>query len=145
MTAVRRLELTGPLAGTVGRCRDFAFNTLVDWCWLPSLDRRRQREVDDVLLVVSELVANACLHAGGPTELALYREPDRIRIEVTDRSPALPDPAPPADPATPRGHGLRVVALVASEWGARPALAGKTVWAGVAGAGPRGAGGGRRL
>lgn len=131
--AVRLLPLTGPQDGVVGRCRGFAFDVLADWGWLPAFDQHGEELVADVLLVVSELVANACLHAGGATELALYGGPHRIRIEVTDRSPRRPVPRQPGgDPAQPGGHGLRVVARLAQDWGCRPRGDGKTVWAAVA-------------
>jgi signal transduction histidine kinase len=131
MTDTRRLVLGRPIAGTVGRCRAFAVDALVDWSWLPAADEQGRLAAEDVLLVVSELVSNACLHAGGPVELTLRHRPGRILIEVTDRSPAAPVVRPPGDRAQPGGHGLRVVTLVSSAWGARPSDGGKTVWAQV--------------
>ncbi|MGF1428271.1 ATP-binding protein [Kitasatospora sp. LaBMicrA B282] len=128
---VRRMPLTGPVDGLVGRCRDFAFAALADWGRLPALDQRREDSVGDVLLIVSELVANACLHAGGATELALHNGAGRVRVEVTDRSHLRPVPRPPGDPAQPGGHGLRAVARLAEDWGCRPWEGGKTVWAAV--------------
>ncbi|GAA1243225.1 ATP-binding protein [Kitasatospora nipponensis] len=132
MDMVRRLGLTGPVEGVVGRCRDFAFDALADWGWLPALDQHGEDAVADVLLVVSELVANACQHAGGATELALHGGPHRVRIEVTDRSTRPPEPRPPGDPARPGGHGLLVVNRLAEDWGCRRRPDGKTVWAALA-------------
>ncbi|MFD7227701.1 ATP-binding protein [Streptomyces sp. NPDC059881] len=95
-------------------------------------DDERRAIAEDVLMVVSELVTNACLHAGGPLELVLHCTPDRLRIEVTDASPVPPRPRPHADPAVPGGHGLVVLARLARAWGSVPHGSGKTVWAEVA-------------
>lgn len=61
----------------VGRGRAFAREALADWGW----DGRDTAE--DALLVVSELVTNASLHAGGCHEL-LLRSGDAFRVEVYD-------------------------------------------------------------
>ncbi|MGW5695556.1 ATP-binding protein [Streptomyces asiaticus] len=49
---------------------------------------------DDALLVVSELITNAVVHALPPASLCLSRQGGRaacaVRIEVTDAGPALP-------------------------------------------------------
>lgn len=86
----------------------------------PAVQRR-------ALLVVSELVSNAVLHAGSDLELRLEVDEEVLRVEVEDRSPQLPRPRPEAPVG---GKGLVVVAALA-EWGVRPAGAGKTVWARV--------------
>ncbi|MER6212748.1 ATP-binding protein [Streptomyces sp. NPDC001272] len=123
----RRLVLGGATAGVVTRCRDFTRRALADWSWAPGTEAE-----EDVLLLVSELVTNACLHAGGPRELVLrYGPEDRLRVEVTDGSPDLPRPRPAHDPARPGGHGLVLLDHLARAWGCalladgRP---GKTVW-----------------
>ncbi|GAA4830636.1 ATP-binding protein [Kitasatospora terrestris] len=93
----------------------------------PDADRAA---VDDLLLVVAELLANADRHAGGPLALDLCFEPDGhgVRIEVDD--PAPDPPRPRSSPAhEPHGHGLRVVDRLASAWGSTPTGSGKTVWA----------------
>ena len=54
----------------------------------------REWELDTVTdaarLLISELVINAVLHAGTESELVLRCHPDRLRVEVTDQSVALP-------------------------------------------------------
>nr|WP_242339243.1 ATP-binding protein [Streptomyces formicae] len=87
---------------------------------------------EDVLMVVSELVTNACLHTEGPQELVLHCTPERLRIEVSDASPVPPRPRPHADPALPGGHGLVVLGRLARAWGSVPRGTGKTVWAEIA-------------
>lgn len=126
----RRLTLCGA-EDIVGRCRDFSREALTDWQWIPAGDEDEQAVVDDVLLLVSEVVTNACLHAGGPREFVLHCTADRLRIEVTDGSPVHPRPRPPGV-AAPGGHGLVVLRRLARSWGSLPRGSGKTVWAEVA-------------
>ncbi|WP_327064890.1 ATP-binding protein [Kitasatospora sp. NBC_01250] len=136
--ADRRLGLGDAQPGTVRRCRAFAWEALVAWGWLPAFDEDGQAAADDVLLVVSELVANACLHTVGPTELALSRRPGgEVRIEVADPSSRRPVPRLTGRTGRPGGHGLRIVGVVAQHWGSLPTTAGKRVWAEIAAPGPR--------
>ena len=85
----------------------------------------------DVLLVVSELVTNAVLHAGGGgIDLTVTLSDSAVRIEVVDSSPALPEPKPPTEDNT-NGRGLLLVDAVAGTWGADLDQGGKRVWAEV--------------
>jgi MEDS: MEthanogen/methylotroph, DcmR Sensory domain len=83
---------------------------------------------DDVALVVTELAANAIVHAQSGFTLALWAHQDVLRISVRDGS-ALPRPEDgPALPPAPL-HGLGAVDALASRWGVEPlGAAGKTVW-----------------
>ncbi|MER8184665.1 ATP-binding protein [Kitasatospora sp. NPDC094015] len=128
---VRRLRLF-ETRGSVGRCRDFALAALHDWRWLPAEDEEGRAVAGDVLLLVTELVTNACLHAGGPRELALALEGGSIRVEVSDASPVEPAIRTGQSPAVPSGHGLRVVDRLATAWGYARHEGGKTVWLEVA-------------
>ncbi|MET8701978.1 ATP-binding protein [Kitasatospora sp. NPDC004723] len=129
----RRLPLGGT-DGAVQRSRDFSRQALLDWHWLAVdgehwPDDEQLAVFEDVLLMVSELVTNACLHApGGPRELRLHWDTVRLRVEVSDASPVPPRLRPPAGPGQPGGHGLRVVDRLARAWGSRPEGAGKSVW-----------------
>ncbi|MGA5820950.1 ATP-binding protein [Kitasatospora sp. NPDC094028] len=124
----RRLALAGS-EGAVRHCRDFSRRALLSWHWLPTIDEEQLAVVEDVLLMVSELVTNACLHApGGPRELRLHWDGDRLRAEVTDASPVPTRLRPNADPGRPGGHGLRVVDRLARAWGSLPDGGGKRVW-----------------
>lgn len=123
---IRRLELFGG-KGVVTRCRDFTGRALDDWGWTSTVDAADRERVEDVLLVVSEVVTNACLHTGGPRELVLRHADGRLRVEVLDDSPAIPVRRPRA-PSLPGGHGLMVLDRLAGSWGTVPAGTGKAVW-----------------
>ncbi|MBD0708274.1 ATP-binding protein [Streptomyces sp. CBMA291] len=127
---IRRLVLSGT-RGVVARCRDFTAQALTDWGWLPPESEEAGQRVEDVLLLVSEVVTNACLHAGGPQEFVLRHEPGRLRVEVADASPVHPSARVPRSPALPGGHGLMVLDRLAGAWGAEdkgPGAVGKVVW-----------------
>ncbi|MFE1879356.1 ATP-binding protein [Streptomyces diastatochromogenes] len=127
---VRRLTLRGT-SGAVTRCRDFTAAALAEWGWLPAETPEIREQAEDVLLLVSEVVTNACLHAGGPQELVLRHAGGRLRMEVSDASPEHPHAQAHRSPALPGGHGLMVLDRLAGAWGseAKPDLAGgKVVW-----------------
>ncbi|MFI8260841.1 ATP-binding protein [Streptomyces sp. NPDC085665] len=127
----RRLAL-GSAANAVTRARDFTRQALTEWRWPPGpVDGTSRSELtEDALLLVSEVIANACLHAGGPTSLVLRCTAGRLRIEVTDRSPAPPRTRQRADPSRPGGHGLLIMERLGRAWGWNPVVAGpgKCVW-----------------
>ncbi len=121
----RRLALFGT-KGVVSRCRDFTAEALTDWGWTPA-DGERRALSEDVLLLVSEMVTNACLHAGGPTELVLHHSGERLRMEVADTSPEPPRPRS-REVSLPGGHGLVVLERLSQSWGWAPRGDGKIVW-----------------
>ena len=84
---------------------------------------------DDAALVVTELVANAVLHAGGPVTLAVTipDEASSLRLEVADSSPVPPVLREYGTSAS-TGRGLTLVARLAARWGVEPADSGKRVW-----------------
>jgi hypothetical protein len=130
----RRL-LLAEASGVVPRARDFTRQALRDWGWLPAETADRRAAAEDVLLVVSELVTNACLHAGGPDELRLRCRANVIRLEVSDGGLGHPAPRTPHRPGRPGGHGMFIVQRLCLDWGVVPDSAerpGKTVWAELA-------------
>ncbi|HEY7102719.1 MAG TPA: ATP-binding protein [Mycobacteriales bacterium] len=91
---------------------------------------RLDLEMTDIaLLLVSELATNAIRHGAPPVRLSLRLDRDRLRVEVSDSSPTLPELASPA-PDQVSGRGLQIVQLLAVRWGASasPRRLGKTVW-----------------
>ncbi|WP_239484318.1 ATP-binding protein [Streptomyces sp. CS081A] len=127
---MRRLMVRG-VRRVVSRCRDFTAEALAGWGWIPAGSEAGEERVEDVLLLVSEVVTNACLHAGGPEEFVLRRGREGVRVEVADASSEPPRPRAPRSPALPGGHGLMVLDRLAGAWGYEvrgPGAAGKVVW-----------------
>ncbi|WP_217144254.1 ATP-binding protein [Streptomyces sp. AC627_RSS907] len=127
---VRRLSFDDQ-AGVVPLARDFTRQALYAWGWLPSATADQRAAAEDVLLVVSELVTNACLHAEGPDELRITCEKKVIRLEVSDRGAGQPAPRTPHRAGRPGGHGMFIVQRLCLDWGVvrTPGVAGKRVWA----------------
>ena len=116
----RTAELTLPPKSTSpARARRFVGDTLAGW---------RVEGGDDVVLIVSELVTNALLHARTQMTVRLDDERDgTIRLAVTDGSPqALQERHFSIDSGT--GRGLRLVGSLATEWGVEWHDGGKAVW-----------------
>ncbi|WP_228032010.1 ATP-binding protein [Streptomyces phyllanthi] len=130
----RRLSLGGE-SGVVPLARDFTRQALYAWGWLPAATADQRAAAEDVLLVVSELVTNACLHAEGPDELWIASDNKVLRIEVSDRGTGQPAPRTPHRAGRPGGHGMFIVQRLCLDWGVirTPGVAGKTVWAEVGG------------
>jgi hypothetical protein len=106
-----------------GSLRHSARATLTSW--LTSDD------LDDAMVVISELVQNVTQHTAGGGELVLIVEPGAVVIEVGDYSPVLPKVQPP-DAQRLGGRGLLLVAGVTRAWGAAATTQGKVVWARLA-------------
>ncbi|MDX3757539.1 ATP-binding protein [Streptomyces mirabilis] len=126
----RRLSFDGE-SGVVPLARDFARQALHAWGWLPAESADRRAAAEDVLLVVSELVTNACLHAEGPDELRISCDNKVLRVEVSDRGAGQPAPRTPHRAGRPGGHGMFIVQRLCLDWGVvrTPGATGKTVWA----------------
>jgi anti-sigma regulatory factor (Ser/Thr protein kinase) len=99
---------------------------------------RAQRDalVDDAVLLTSELVTNAVLHAGTPVQVTCRLLGDlsdgAVEIAVLDRCPVQlrPDRPHTAAEAAERtnGRGLQLPSELASAWGVTYARAAKAVW-----------------
>jgi sigma-B regulation protein RsbU (phosphoserine phosphatase) len=85
--------------------------------------------LDEALLLVTELVTNAVVHAGTEIELHMQTAADGLRVEVVDRSPgSLPVIRPAPAETREGGRGVFLLDALASEWGTRHFSGGKSVW-----------------
>jgi CheY-like chemotaxis protein/anti-sigma regulatory factor (Ser/Thr protein kinase) len=107
---------------TVPQARDFVRATLTDWGTTGA--------VDEALLVVSELAANAVVHAGSSYGVRLSRSASGVlRIEVSDDDPGTPEPQPFSSTAE-SGRGIVLVSAIATSWGIETeGRVGKVTWA----------------
>lgn len=83
--------------------------------------------IDTVALLVTELVANAVLHARSDLHLLVETEPGIVRLRVDDHSPGSPI-VRHYGPDEVTGRGLALVELLATSWGTEPTPDGKSVW-----------------
>ncbi|ASU82329.1 protein phosphatase [Nocardiopsis gilva YIM 90087] len=125
---VARREFS-PAPETAGDARLFVRETLKDW--------GVKRSCDDVVLLVSELVTNAVIHAQSMLEVTVRRLPDSIEVVVADRVPerAVPQAGPLAVDVTPStdgqrhgGLGLALASALACSWGVSYSKDDKAVW-----------------
>lgn len=114
----------GPDTRDVGRARQFLADRCRGWgC---------EDIADDALLVASELVTNALVHAGSHCRLSARLASGVLRLEVRDEGPGVPDPRDTAG-TDESGRGLLLVSMLCSAWGV-DATGGreKVVWAELA-------------
>lgn len=116
-------DVTRTFAGSLedtraARC--FALGMLEPW--------RDEQLAADTALVVTELATNAVLHARSAFSVSLALSGGAIRISVRDTVPlGLTGVDKQLAPAP--GHGLGVIAAMATRWGVETAPSGKAVWA----------------
>ncbi|MGW6024926.1 SpoIIE family protein phosphatase [Streptomyces sp. NPDC055099] len=121
--------------------RRFVRAALADWVELsvPAAAGVTERLTDDAVLLVSELVTNAVVHAGTTVELVcrldeagLGENCDTLVIEVSDHHPARAvrsEPAPQQPGMPEYGRGLQLVATLSDSWGITYRTGTKAVWA----------------
>lgn len=83
--------------------------------------------LETVLLVTTELVTNAVLHATGDVDLTATVGPRQVSVAVFDCEP-LPPLVRDHDLQRPNGRGMALVSMFSREWGTRYHDGGKTVW-----------------
>lgn len=88
--------------------------------------------LDAALVIVSELVSNACTHAASSCTVTLCLDHGALRVEVSDQAAALPEERP-VDVDRPGGRGLLIVAALSAAWGVERLDVGKSVWAVIPG------------
>ncbi len=83
---------------------------------------------DDVVLVVSELVTNALVHAHPPLRVSLQAFDRTLLLEVEDGSQAGPVRVV-AKFLDTGGRGIAIVSVLSRDWGVNARTHGKSVWA----------------
>ncbi len=106
-------------------CRLFLVQTLESW--------GADSFADDAVLLSSELVTNAVLHAGTPIQVRVTLDGGHLRVEVHDGSPRLPA-VRHYSLLSGTGRGLAMVAEMAAAWAIEPTGHGKAVWFELVGA-----------
>ncbi len=129
-----------PEPAAAAAARRFVRETLRRW----RLANGSSRLIDDSVLLTSELVTNAVVHAGTQIQVTCRLDGPEVEIAVRDRHPARMIPELPARPDAPAangvpaeaveqapatsGRGLLLPAALASSWGVTYARAAKAVW-----------------
>ena len=120
-----------PEPAAAAAARKFVRETLLSWP-LPGRAARQDTLIDDAVLLTSELVTNAVVHAGTSVHVTCRLSGGAVEIVVLDERPAqlIPDLRhAPADPAErTSGRGLQLPSELASAWGVTYARAVKAVW-----------------
>ncbi|WP_079659119.1 SpoIIE family protein phosphatase [Streptomyces sp. 3214.6] len=114
-----------PVGRSVATARSFVRDTLQGWGFADI--------VDDAVVLTSELVTNAVVHAGTHADVLCLRSDDGVRIEVADRYPEreIPlqgSPATMGSPDREGGRGLQLCAAIAGRWGVEYTPTHKQVW-----------------
>lgn len=104
----------------VAAARHFVRDRLISW--------EATEGLDAAVLVTSELVTNAVLHARTAIQVRVEVDGRRVRIEVFDENSRAPVQAACPPDAT-SGRGLALVSALAPAWGIDHRPDGKVVWA----------------
>ncbi|MFJ8080246.1 SpoIIE family protein phosphatase [Streptomyces sp. NPDC096205] len=114
-----------PVGRSVASARSFVRDTLQGWGFADI--------VDDAVVLTSELVTNAVVHAGTSADVLCLRTEVGVRIEVADRYPEREIPLQGAavnmgSPDREGGRGLQLCAALAGRWGVEYTPTHKQVW-----------------
>ena len=90
-----------------------------------------ERAADTAVLLTSEVVTNAILHARTNVVVVVLVDPPTVRVEVSDDAGQYPEVLRADEQAT-SGRGMMLVDTLATAWGIRPGDGGKCVWFEVA-------------
>ncbi|TDD79513.1 ATP-binding protein [Actinomadura darangshiensis] len=89
--------------------------------------------MDDIVLCVDELVANAVEHTasgtGGQVTVVVSAREDVLRVTVLDQGGTQEQPCVRTESCSEDGRGLLLVDALSKSWGSHPALKGTAVWA----------------
>ncbi|GGK90128.1 hypothetical protein GCM10010094_58900 [Streptomyces flaveus] len=125
MITARAAASFDPVGRSVATARSFVRDTLQGWGFADI--------VDDAVVLTSELVTNAVVHAGTSADVLCLRTEDGVRIEVADRYPEreIPLQATAVNMGSPDregGRGLQLCAALAACWGVEYTPTHKQVW-----------------
>ncbi|MFB7372779.1 SpoIIE family protein phosphatase [Streptomyces sp. NPDC056222] len=113
-----------PVGRSVATARAFVRDTLQGWGYA--------EVVDDAVVLTSELVTNAVIHAGTAADVLCLRSDDGVRVEVADHYPEREIPLQGgrtlAHPDRENGRGLLLCAALATRWGVEYTPTHKHVW-----------------
>src|SRR5580698_9726126 len=111
--------------------RRFVRDTLRTW-QVVGRSASQDELVDDAVLLTSELVTNAVVHAGTPVQVTCRLAHGAVEVVVLDRHPVqlVPDREPRDSSGAERtsGRGLMLPSELASSWGVTYARTAKAVW-----------------
>lgn len=125
MITARAAASFEPVGRSVAAARSFVRDTLQGWGFADI--------VDDAVVLTSELVTNAVVHAGTAADVLCLRSEDGVRIEVADRYPEREVPLQSSavnmgSPDREGGRGLQLCAALAGRWGVEYTPTHKQVW-----------------
>ncbi|MEV7997245.1 SpoIIE family protein phosphatase [Streptomyces sp. NPDC086077] len=114
-----------PVGRSVASARSFVRDTLQGWGYADV--------VDDAVVLTSELVTNAVVHAGTNADVLCLRLDGGVRIEVADHYPEREVPLQGSavnmgSPDREGGRGLQLCAALAGRWGVDYTPTHKQVW-----------------
>ncbi|MGK5546785.1 SpoIIE family protein phosphatase [Streptomyces sp. URMC 127] len=125
MITARAAATFEPVGRSVASARAFVRDTLQGWGH-PDI-------IDDAVVLTSELVTNAVVHAGTAADVLCMRTDTGVRVEVADR---YPEREVPLQSSARRiggvdregGRGLLLCAALATRWGVEYTPTHKQVW-----------------
>lgn len=125
MITARAAATFDPVGRSVATARSFVRDTLQGWGFTDI--------VDDAVVLTSELVTNAVVHAGTAADVLCLRSEDAVRIEVSDHYPEREIPLQQSavnmgNPDREGGRGLQLCAALATRWGVDYTPTQKQVW-----------------
>ncbi|MEV0282060.1 SpoIIE family protein phosphatase [Streptomyces sp. NPDC050610] len=125
MITARAAATFEPVGRSVASARAFVRDTLQGWGF-PDV-------VDDAVVLTSELVTNAVVHAGTAADVLCLRTDSGVRVEVGDHYPERELPLQSSGRQLggverEGGRGLLLCAALATSWGVEYTAANKKVW-----------------
>lgn len=125
MITARATATFEPVGRSVATARAFVRDTLQGWGF--------SDVVDDAVVLTSELVTNAVVHAGTNADVQCLRSETAVRVEVVDHYPERSIPIQEAGlhtrhPDSEGGRGLLLCSALAARWGVEYTASAKQVW-----------------